>query len=80
MRKLIVKSSTLVYGAGKRDPYFFREDMDRTTPARTEVERSLLETSAFVRDFAPRGVILSGSRCTHDRSNMVVPCTNNFMD
>ena len=47
-----MKSSTLVYGAGKRDPYFFREDMDRTTPARTEVERSLLETSAFVRDFA----------------------------
>jgi UDP-glucose 4-epimerase len=52
VRKLIVKASTLIYGAGKRDPYFFREDMDRTTPPRTEVERSLLETSAFVRDVA----------------------------
>jgi UDP-glucose 4-epimerase len=52
VRKLIVKSSTLIYGAGKRDPYFFREEMERTTPPRTEVERSLLETSAFVRDFA----------------------------
>ncbi|MEN9595175.1 MAG: hypothetical protein RLY23_1658 [Actinomycetota bacterium] len=52
VRKLIVKSSTLMYGAGKRDPYFFREEMERTTPPHTEVERSLLETSAFVRDFA----------------------------
>jgi UDP-glucose 4-epimerase len=47
-----VKSSTLVYGANFADPYFFREDMERTRPARTSVERSLLEVAAVVRDFA----------------------------
>ena len=52
VRKVILKSSALVYGAGKADPYFFREDSARTGPARTNVERSLLEVEAFVRDFA----------------------------
>jgi UDP-glucose 4-epimerase len=52
VRKVVVKSSTLVYGSNYGDPYFFREDMERTAPARTSVERSLLEVSAVVRDFA----------------------------
>ena len=52
VRKVIVKSSTLVYGSNFADPYFFREDMERTAPARTSVERSLLEVAAVVRDFA----------------------------
>jgi UDP-glucose 4-epimerase len=52
VRKVVLKSSTLVYGANVADPYFFREDMTRTSPARTNVERSLLEVEAFVRDFA----------------------------
>jgi UDP-glucose 4-epimerase len=52
VRKVVVKSSGLVYGANATDPYFFREDMTRTGPARTNVERSLLEVEAFVRDFA----------------------------
>jgi UDP-glucose 4-epimerase len=52
VRKVVLKSSGLVYGANKADPYFFREDMTRTGPARTNVERSLLEVEAFVRDFA----------------------------
>ena len=52
VRKVVLKSSGLVYGANKADPYFFREDMQRTGPARTPVERSLLEVEAFVRDFA----------------------------
>lgn len=52
VRKLVVKSSTVVYGANFEDPYFFREDTPRTRPARTAVERSLLEVSAGVRDFA----------------------------
>jgi UDP-glucose 4-epimerase len=51
VRKLVVKSSTLVYGADMSDPYFFREDMPRAKPARTTVERSLLEVAAVVRDF-----------------------------
>lgn len=52
VRKLVVKSSTLVYGAGRSDPYVFREESQRTTPARTRVERSLLEIESFVSDFA----------------------------
>ncbi len=52
VRKVVLKSSGLVYGAGSKDPYFFREEMQRTSPARTNVERSLLEVEDFVRDFA----------------------------
>ena len=52
VRKVIVKSSTLTYGANFKDPYFFRESMARTRPPRTRVERSLLEAASFVRDFA----------------------------
>jgi UDP-glucose 4-epimerase len=52
VRKVVVKSSTLVYGANMADPYFFREDMTRTKPPRTAVERSLLEVASVVRDFA----------------------------
>jgi UDP-glucose 4-epimerase len=52
VRKVVLKSSGLVYGANKADPYSFREDMTRTGPAKTPVERSLLEVEAFVRDFA----------------------------
>ena len=47
-----MKSSTLVYGSASTDPTWFREEMARTSPARTRVERSLLEVEGFVRDFA----------------------------
>ena len=49
---VVVKSSTLVYGSASTDPTWFREEMPRTSPARTRVERSLLEVEGFVRDFA----------------------------
>jgi UDP-glucose 4-epimerase len=52
VRKVVLKSSGLIYGASERDAYFFREDMTRSSAARTNVERSLLEVEAFVRDFA----------------------------
>ncbi|MDQ1369357.1 MAG: UDP-glucose 4-epimerase [Acidimicrobiaceae bacterium] len=52
VRHLVVKSSTLVYGATHRDPTWFREDMTRTGAARTRVERSLLEVESYLRDFA----------------------------
>ena len=52
VRKVVLKSSGLVYGAAKSDPYFFREEMTRTSPPTTNVERSLLEVEAFLRDFA----------------------------
>ena len=52
VRKVVLKSSGLIYGASERDAYFFREDMTRSAPTHTNVERSLLEVEAFVRDFA----------------------------
>ena len=52
VRKVMVKSSAMTYGANYQDPYFFRESMPRTRPPRTGVERSLLEAASFVRDFA----------------------------
>lgn len=52
VRKVIVKSSALTYGANYKDPYFFRESMPRSRPPRTRVERSLIESASFVRDFA----------------------------
>jgi UDP-glucose 4-epimerase len=52
VRQVVVKSSTLVYGSAATDPMWFREEMTRTSPARTRVERSLLEVEGFVRDFA----------------------------
>lgn len=51
VRRVIVKSSTLVYGADQRDPYYFRENHARSSDARTTVERSLLEAEDYVRDF-----------------------------
>ncbi|HEX5614609.1 MAG TPA: NAD-dependent epimerase/dehydratase family protein [Acidimicrobiia bacterium] len=52
VRKVVLKGSSLVYGSTHKDPYVFREDMRRTGPARTGVERSLLEVESFVHDFA----------------------------
>jgi UDP-glucose 4-epimerase len=52
VRKLVVKSATMVYGSNFRDPYFFRENTPRTSPARTTVEKTMLEVAAVVRDFA----------------------------
>ena len=52
VRKVIVKSSTLVYGSGRGDPQIFRETTRRAAPPRTEIERSLLEVEDYVRDFA----------------------------
>ncbi len=49
---LVVKSSALVYGAARQDPTWFREEFRRTGPARTSVERSLVEAEAYLRAFA----------------------------
>lgn len=48
---LVVKSSTLVYGAGAKDPYWFSEKTPRVAPARTRVERSLLEVESYLNAF-----------------------------
>jgi UDP-glucose 4-epimerase len=52
VQKVVMKSSTLVYGSNYKDPYYFRESMPRTSSPGTRVERSLLDAATFVRDFA----------------------------
>jgi UDP-glucose 4-epimerase len=52
VRQVVVKSSTHVYGSAETDPTWFREDVGRTSPVRTKLERSLIEVEALVRDFA----------------------------
>jgi UDP-glucose 4-epimerase len=52
VRQVVVKSSTLVYGATHRDPQWFREETPRTQSPRTRVERSLTEVEGYLRDFA----------------------------
>jgi UDP-glucose 4-epimerase len=49
---LVVKSSGLVYGASPEDPNWFREEMVRSHPARTRVEKSLVEVEDYIRAFA----------------------------
>ncbi|HJR24422.1 MAG TPA: NAD-dependent epimerase/dehydratase family protein [Acidimicrobiales bacterium] len=52
VRNVVVKSSTLVYGASAQDPVWFSEETRRSKPPKTLVERSLLEVEGYVRDFA----------------------------
>jgi len=52
VRNVVVKSSTLVYGASAKDPVWFSEETRRAEPPRSMVERSLLEVEGYVRDFA----------------------------
>jgi UDP-glucose 4-epimerase len=52
VRRVIVKSSTLVYGASPQDPVWFREETPRSHSPRTLVESSLLEVESYLRDFA----------------------------
>ena len=61
VRKVVVKSSTLVYGSSPKDPNCFREETGRSAPARTRVERSLLEVEGYLQDFAVDhpGVVVS---------------------
>ena len=52
VRTVAVKSSTLVYGSNASDPNVFLEEHTRSAPARTAVERSLVEVEGYVHDFA----------------------------
>jgi UDP-glucose 4-epimerase len=52
VRQVVVKSSTLVYGATHQDPAWFSEETPRTRGPKTRVERSLVEVEGYLRDFA----------------------------
>ena len=52
VKRLIVKSSSLVYGSSSQDPYFFDETSKRPSPARLRIEKSIIEAESYVKDFA----------------------------
>lgn len=52
VRQVVVKSSTLAYGASRSDPTWFREETPRSHSPRTRVERSILEVEDYLHDFA----------------------------
>ena len=52
VRKIVVKSSALVYGSSHQDPVWFREETPRSRSPRTRVERSLCEVEGYLSDFA----------------------------
>jgi UDP-glucose 4-epimerase len=54
VRKFVSKSSSHWYGCERDDPAFFTESMSRPHPARTPIERDIVEAEATVRDFAER--------------------------
>src|SRR5438128_8077493 len=74
VRKLVVKSSQAVYGAGPSDPSFFSEDMANWDKAASGLTRDLLEMEQLVSEFALRTelcgvtVLRLGSRVSDDTS------------
>lgn len=54
VRKLLVKSSTAIYGSEPDDPSVWTEDMTRRTPPQDAFSRDIVEVESYVRDFALR--------------------------
>ncbi len=54
VRRLIVKSSQAIYGAGPTDPSFFSEDMTSVERTASSITRDLLDMEQLVSEFALR--------------------------
>lgn len=54
VRRLVVKSSTTVYGASPRDPVMFTEDMAPKVSPRSGYAKDSVEVEAYVRGFSRR--------------------------
>jgi UDP-glucose 4-epimerase len=54
VRRLVVKSSQAIYGAGPTDPSFFSEDMTNSERTASSVTRDLLEMEQLITEFALR--------------------------
>ena len=54
VRKVVFKSSAHYYGCEQDDPAFFTEPMTRRHPARTSIERDIVEAESAVGEFAER--------------------------
>src|SRR6266446_2084410 len=74
VRRLVVKSSQAIYGAGPNDPSFFSEDMVNFDKAASGLTRDLLEMEQLVSEFALRNelcgvtVLRLGSRVSEETS------------
>ena len=74
VRRLVVKSSQAIYGAGPHDPSFFSEDMTNWDRVASGVTRDLLEMEQLVSEFALRNercgvtVLRLGYRVSEDTS------------
>ena len=53
VRKLVVKSSTAVYGSSPRDPAMFTEDLEPNAMARTGYAKDSVEVEGYVRGLRP---------------------------
>ena len=67
LRSLVVKSSTIAYGASNRDPAMFTEDMQPRGRARTGYAKDVAEVEGYVRGFARRrpDVTVTTLRCAN---------------
>jgi UDP-glucose 4-epimerase len=67
LRSLVVKSSTIAYGASNRDPAMFTEEMQPRGRARTGYAKDVAEVEAYVRGFARRrpDVTVTQLRCAN---------------
>ena len=54
VRKVIIRSSSAIYGSGSHDPGFFTEDMESKSPLRDQWARDVAEVEAYARDFQHR--------------------------
>ena len=54
VQKLVVKSSTAVYGSSPQDPAMFTEDLEPNALARTGYAKDSVEVEGYVRGFARR--------------------------
>lgn len=54
LRKVIVKSTTAVYGSEPEDPAFFTEEMSRRSTPKTPFCRDAIEVETYARDFGRR--------------------------
>jgi UDP-glucose 4-epimerase len=67
VRKFVFKSSANYYGSEQDDPAFFTERMRRPHPARSMIERDIVEAEDAVADFAQKRpeVTVTVLRCAH---------------
>src|ERR1044072_6087624 len=61
VRKLVVKSSTAVYGSSPQDPALFTEDLEPNAMARSGSAKDSVEVEGYVRGLARRRPDLGGT-------------------